>query len=202
MKNAFLTIVILVLIVTVLFAGLQLSAKERVIVPAASSIELTYPEFAEYDVRVFNKSTKQVAVSTINPAKNQKVSSFGLGGLGSESLFIAAGNVLKLENTSSKDITVLLHFVTRKERPYTKIAGEAIPFTLHNSSQKAIPLVIPNVMNPNLSPMSNSGVALKPGQKIYYKKGLSKELLLIVDDCIHPGDKIDIARLIEKLEQQ
>lgn len=193
---------VLSLIVSVLFTSFQLSAKERVIVPAEGSIELTYPEFAEYNVLLSNKSTRQVDVSTINPTNNQKVSGFGLGGFGSESLFVASGNVLKLENTSSKAIKVLVHFVNREERSNTAIDEETIPFTLHNSSLKTIPLLIPNVMNPNLSPTSNSGVALKRGQKIYYKKGISKKLLLIVDEGIDPGDKIDVAKLIKTLEQK
>ena len=44
----------------------------------------------------------------------------------------------------------------------------AVPFTLRNNSLKSIPLKIPGVMNPNLSPMSNSGVDLAEGQKVYF----------------------------------
>jgi hypothetical protein len=56
-------------------------------------------------------------------------------------------------------------------------------------------------MNPKLSPISNSGVSLKMGQKIYYKKRGKKKLLLIVDDKIKAGDKIDVAKLIADLEK-
>ncbi|MBU6169306.1 MAG: hypothetical protein KGQ86_09715 [Bacteroidetes bacterium] len=53
--------------------------------------------------------------------------------------------------------------------------AQAIPMTFHNGSLKSIPLQIPSVMNPNLSPLSDSGVDLEVGQKVFYfpngKKG-------------------------------
>jgi hypothetical protein len=39
------------------------------------------------------------------------------------------------------------------------------------------------------------------GQKIYYKKGGKRKLLLIVDKNIKQGDKIDVPRLIKQLEK-
>ena len=66
----------------------------------------------------------------------------------------------------------------------------------------SIPLLIPSVMNPNLSPMSNSGVALKVGQKVYLKKGVGKVLLFTVDNGIQAGDKIDVAKLLKDLEEK
>jgi hypothetical protein len=63
--------------------------------------------------------------------------------------------------------------------------SQAIPMTFHNGSLKSIPLIIPGVMNPNLSPLSDSGVDLEVGQKVFYfpngKKG-KKELLFEVDN--------------------
>jgi saccharopine dehydrogenase-like NADP-dependent oxidoreductase len=57
--------------------------------------------------------------------------------------------------------------------------SQTIPMTFHNGSLKSIPLNIPGVMNPNLSPISDSGVTLEVGQKVFYfpngKKG-KKEL--------------------------
>lgn len=58
----------------------------------------------------------------------------------------------------------------------------AIPFTLRNNSLKSIPLKIPGVMNPNLSPMSNSGVDLKVGQKVFCFIDGKKVLLLTVTE--------------------
>jgi hypothetical protein len=58
-----------------------------------------------------------------------------------------------------------------------------IPMTFHNGSFSSIYLSIPGVMNPNLSPKSNSRVSLDAGQIVYFfpkgKKG-KKEILFTV----------------------
>jgi hypothetical protein len=65
----------------------------------------------------------------------------------------------------------------------TKSYAQNIPMTLHNGSFWSIYLNIPGVMNPNLSPKSNSGVSLNAGQEVFFfpngKRG-KKELLFIV----------------------
>jgi hypothetical protein len=55
--------------------------------------------------------------------------------------------------------------------------------TFHNGSFYSINLSIPGVMNPNLSPKSNSGVNLDVGQVVYFfSKGKNgkKEILFTV----------------------
>lgn len=78
-------------------------------------------------------------------------------------------------------------------------AQKSINFTFHNGSLKSIPLVIPTVMNPNLSPMSNSGITLDVGQVVYYfpngNKG-KKEVLFVVSDAFKDGDVLEIDQLI------
>ena len=61
------------------------------------------------------------------------------------------------------------------------VNADTVPFTLRNGSMKSIPLKIPGVMNPNLSPMSNSGVSLKVGQKIFFFHKRKRYLLLEVN---------------------
>ena len=39
------------------------------------------------------------------------------------------------------------------------------------------------------------------GQKIYYKMGSKKVVLLTVDNSIRPGDKIDVAKLIRDIKK-
>ncbi len=186
-------------IAVIVLTTFQLTAKERIEIPAQKTVELTYAEFAEYDVKIINRSGKQVDVSVLNPNTGKQVSGFGLGPMGNAVLSVAEGNILKLKNTSSKDISITLNFV--EKRPKTFSQKETINFTLHNSSLKSIPLVIPNVMNPNLSPVSNSGVSLEMGQKIYYRNGMSKVLILTVDENIKPGDKIDVAKLVANIKK-
>ncbi len=190
-----------VTIILILLTGFQLSAKEKIEIPAQKAVELTYSEFRNYDVKIINSSGKQVEVSVLNPSTGKKVSGFGLGPMGRAVLYVAEGNILKLRNTSSKDISITLDFVERKPKLNTSPQKETVNFTLHNSSLKSIPLVIPNVMNPNLSPMSYSGVSLEMGQKIYYRKGLGKVLILTVDENIKSGDKIDVAKLVANIKK-
>ena len=71
-------------------------------------------------------------------------------------------------------------------------------FYLENNTAQRIPLRIPGIMNPNLSPFSRSGVDLKNGQKIYLDFNGKRILILEVTDSIKHGDRIDIATLINK----
>jgi hypothetical protein len=58
--------------------------------------------------------------------------------------------------------------------------AQTIPMTFRNGSLFSIYLSIPGVMNPNLSPKSNSGVSLDAGQVVYFfpkGKNGKKEIL-------------------------
>ena len=77
----------------------------------------------------------------------------------------------------------------------------AVPFTLRNNSLKSIYLKIPGVMNPNLSPMSNSGVDLEVGQKIFFFHKKKKYLLLEVTDELK-GKKVLVDRLIRERKEE
>ncbi len=77
----------------------------------------------------------------------------------------------------------------------------SINFTLRNNSLKSIPLIIPGVMRPNLSPFSNSGVDLKVGQKIMYRYKGKRRLLLKVDRKME-GEKINVSRLLKEQKRQ
>jgi hypothetical protein len=63
-------------------------------------------------------------------------------------------------------------------KPSTMALSSCVSFTLANRGLKSIPLRIPGVMNPNLSPMSNSGVCLEVGQKVYFRKA-GKDIVLL-----------------------
>lgn len=121
--------------------------------------------------------------------------------MGKATLYVRPGHILKLKNTSKKDISLSLDFVERKPAEVLQPGEKMINFTMHNSSLKSIPLVIPGVMNPNLSPVSNGGVSLKVGQKVYLRKGMNKVLLMTVDENIKNGDKIDMAEMVKDLKK-
>lgn len=88
--------------------------------------------------------------------------------------------------------------------PETEIAtttAESVSFTLRNNSLKSIPLIIPGVMNPNLSPKSNSGVSLKIGQEILFRYKGKKRVLLVVSSELE-GKKLDVAKLIREKKKE
>jgi hypothetical protein len=84
---------------------------------------------------------------------------------------------------------------------FANLQAQNIHMTFHNGSLQSIPLVIPGVMNPNLSPLSNSGISLDVGQKIYFfpnGKRKSKALLFEVDNALKQDTIIEIDELIKK----
>ncbi len=60
-------------------------------------------------------------------------------------------------------------------------------------------------MNPNLSPMSNSGITLEMGQVVYFfpngKKG-KKEVLFVVTEDFQNGQVLEIDELIAEKKKQ
>ncbi len=83
------------------------------------------------------------------------------------------------------------------EATITSTTDDYVGFTLRNNSLKSIPLIIPGVMNPNLSPVSNSGVDLKVGQKILFKYKGKRRVLLVVDKSLE-GQVIDVSKLLKQ----
>ena len=83
----------------------------------------------------------------------------------------------------------------------TMDAQESVSFTLRNTSVKSVQLWIPSVMNPNLSPMSNSGVTLKVGQKVYFKYEGKKKVLFIATGE-EAGLTLDVPKLIRERKKE
>jgi hypothetical protein len=84
---------------------------------------------------------------------------------------------------------------------FANVQAQNIHMTFHNGSLQSIPLVIPGVMNPNLSPLSDSGVSLDVGQKIYFfpkGKRKSKEILFVVDISLKNDTVLQIDEIIKK----
>lgn len=79
--------------------------------------------------------------------------------------------------------------------------AQSVSFKLRNTSLKSVPLKIPGVMNPNLSPNSTSGVSLKIGQKIFFKYKGKKQLLLKVTEDLE-GKKVFVNKLIKKRKKE
>ncbi len=77
-----------------------------------------------------------------------------------------------------------------------------VNFTLYNSLLRPIPLVIPGVMNPNLIPLSRSGITLEVGQQIFYVRNKKRELFYTVPQDLVPGTEVDCGLLLEKLNRR
>ena len=93
----------------------------------------------------------------------------------------------------------IAYSITESKPVATDGNEQNVSFTLRNETLKSIPLIIPGVMNPNLSPQSNSGVRLKMGQEIKYRKGLSTRILLTVDETIKEGEVVLVGELLSEV---
>lgn len=152
-------------------------------------------------VSVQNLSGKGIEVAVVDAATGQQVRGFGLGRRAQAKVYITEGQVLELTNSTAKKRLAKVRFAPQPPAPVSD-SQRSINFTLHNSSLRSIPLVIPGVMNPNLSPLSDSGVDLQVGQPIYFRHKGKEALLLKVDENIRDGERIDVAELIKKRKQE
>lgn len=92
-------------------------------------------------------------------------------------------------------ITLLLLF------SIVRMSADSIPFSLKNNTPKSIYLLIPGVMNPNISPFSWSGVDLEEGQKIYFVFRGEEYVLLEVDETLR-DKRISVNKLIRKRKKE
>jgi len=81
------------------------------------------------------------------------------------------------------------------------VNAQSVSFTLKNNTVSSIPLIIPNVMNPNLSPFSSSGVTLDVGQKIFFKHRGRKYLLIEVSEE-QRDQKVAVEKLIKERKRE
>lgn len=167
---------------------------------AYASQEIWHDEFKLEDVEIDNNTMASITVAVIENSTGKTIKGFGLNKMAKATLWVNENCKLKLTNESGRNITIKLNTVERKQ--IEKTNDVYIQFTLRNNSAKSIPLIIPTVMNPNLNPFSNSGVSLKIGQEIYFKNKGKQELLLVVDESIKNGSKLDVAKLIEERKKE
>lgn len=168
-----------------------------VTIPAGETVTLTPPAYALSSAEVKNKSVRQVEVGVVDKKSGKTLRGFGLGTKAKAAVEVENSSELVLTNTQKNDIKVNVDF-TETEREAIPAGVTMISFKLINPSAESIPLLIPDVMNPNLSPNSESGVDLKIGQEIFFRAKGKKYLLLTVNEDIQPGEKIDVRALLTK----
>ncbi len=150
-----------------------------------------------YELQLKNNTGKGIEVKVQNKATGEFVRGFGLGPLGKVEVMVEKDNQLLLTNASSKMGRVVVTVLDTNAKWPVKTNSNAISFKLINKSAKSIPLIIPNVMSPNLSPFSTSGVDLKIGQELLFKNKGKKYVLLTVDETIKEGQEIDVNHLLK-----
>ena len=167
-------------------------------IPADSRVTIGYPDSEDAALALKNKSSQGIDVATVNKVSGVQNSGFGLGPFGKATVAVGPLDLLELRNTSDEAVR-LSYEITKAVKNEVSEDERYISFTLRNETLKSIPLVIPGVMNPNLSPQSNSGVRLKIGQEIKYKKGGRARLLLVVDHSIKEGDVLLVGERIAQV---
>ena len=182
-----------------LFFSTALQAQEgEVQLEGKQQLSLFFHQDAAYAVRLRNKAMSTVNVRVTHRLSGSFVRGFGLAAKGKATVTVEAQEELLLENTAKRQATI--QYALKKNKLKNDVAATSIRFQLFNSTKTAIPLWIPGVMNPNLSPNSKSTVSLKIGQIVYYKSKGRKQVLFEVDERILPDAVIDVAALIQKLQ--
>lgn len=167
-------------------------------IPADSRVTIGYPDSEDAALVLKNKGSQGIDVATVNKVSGVQISGFGLGPFGKATVAVGPLDLLELRNASGEAVR-LSYEITKAVKNEVGEDERYISFTLRNETLKSIPLIIPGVMNPNLSPQSNSGVRLKIGQEIKYKKGGRARLLLVVDHSIKEGDVLLVGERIAQV---
>lgn len=165
-------------------------------IPAGERVQIGYPDHNNLAITLKNKSGLGLDVSTVNKVSGEQISGFGLGPTATATVSVVPLGLLEIKNASDESVQIA-YSITESKPVATDENEQYVSFTLRNETLKSIPLIIPGVMNPNLSPQSNSGVRLKMGQEIIYRKGLKTHVLFIVDSTIEEGAIIKVGKLLD-----
>ena len=173
----------------------------RVQIPSKEKLVLDYPNYHTLMAKFQNRSLTSLGVEVGSKKDEKWVRSIALDAVATEKIRVEQENHLVLANHSNKTIKLRerIEGMKRKEAPAMKVYKS---FTLQNKSAKSIQLIIPNVMNPNLSPFSKSGVDLKVGQEILFRVGVKKYVLLPVDEKIKNGDLLNVGELLAQRKKE
>jgi len=191
---------ILIGLLVMIFTGLS-AQQAQIQLLGRQSIELDFVDYRFYALKLKNSSSAEIEVSIISRVSNEQVRGFGLAPKSTvEEVLIESDSYALFTNLSDNEALFSIEASPKVAAPVTESDG--VSFTLRNNTLQSIPLVIPSVMNPSLSPKSNSGVYLKYGQKVYLRRGVSKKLILTVDETIREGALIDVDSIIGLVEDE
>ena len=191
---------LLIILFTPLLIYSQRIETSKILIPPKQIIQINYPLLRNYNLKIWNKSKLDLTISTHKKETDSMIKKFVLVKDSSALLSISNEMYIQFENKYLANIKVEYSFQNGTSIKKNKIKSltPQRTFYLENNTAQRIPLRIPGIMNPNLSPFSRSGVDLKNGQKIYLDFNGKRILILEVTDSIKHGDRIDIATLINK----
>ena len=168
------------------------------VIPPKQIVRIDYPHMKGFSVKVWNKSKFELGVSAREHHSDSLYKGFGVGKNEFASLTIEENQYLQLENRFiaplKMEYTLFKSGSGKKKRT---VANRTVAFYLVNSTVQTLPILIPGIMNPKLTPFSQMGVELPLGQKIFLKTPGERLLLLTVTDSIRKGAGIDVADLID-----
>lgn len=174
--------------------------KQYLSIPANQDVEVRVPAGTSSEVFLHNPSQTILTVEVVRADNREFVRGFGLRKSSKEQVLVESNAILILGNDSDSPIEI--SYETSKSSQESKSISNSVQLTFHNGSLASIPLIIPGVMNPNLSPQSNSGVTLNSGQKVFFKEKGKQFLLFEVDQSFKNGDVLEIQELIKARKKQ
>ena len=184
-------------LLVMVFAGISAQKAQNELL-GGQSFQLDFVDYELYVLRLKNHSSAEIEASIVSKISGKQVRGFGLAPKATvEEVIIESDSYALFTNLSDQTVSFSAEAKPKQASPIAKSDG--VNFTLRNKTSKSIPLIIPTVMNPNLSPKSNSRVYLKYGQKVYLRKGVSRKLILTVDETIREGAVIDVDSIIKQV---
>ena len=193
---------ILSAILLFVFASCSNAQKSNLEIASNSSLEFDYPNYEMYELQLKNNTGAELEIKVQNKETGEFVRGFGLGPFGKVEVMVEKGSKIVFTNNSTKLGKLGVKMLNTDVKLNVTNNNDRISFKLINSSNESIPLIIPDVMNPNLSPNSSSGVDLKIGQELLFRKGLKKYVLLTVDETIKDGQELDIYKLMQQRKKE
>lgn len=173
--------------------------KSTLVIPPKQVVKIDYPYFKGFTIKLWNKSKFDLGVSARSQDTDSLQKGFGLTKGANATLGVSSQMYLQLENRFLAPQKI--EYIVYKTPKGKKKPGELTPqrgFYLVNTTNQSLPLRIPGVMNPNLSPFSKSGVDLPLGQKIFLNTNGKNLLILTVTDTLTKGARINVADLIDR----
>ncbi len=188
-----------------LICGISLQAqtkktlpKSTIIIPPKQVVRIDYPYMKGFSVKIWNESKFELGVSAREHQTDSLRKGFGLNKGSFATIQVAEKHYLQLENRFIAPLKVeYTLFKLGSGKKKKTVVDRTVGFYLVNTTAQTLPILIPGIMNPKLTPFSQSGVELPWGQKILLKTPGKDLLLLTVSDTISKGARIDVADLID-----